>query len=446
MLHLPCRIYFGGQAYRRTLCSSAYPGLLCRRQLPSLLGAAAWAALFTLFFLFSSPLTVRSADIDSINKHFSIHAGTHFGKILKADEYVTDFLKQGSNQIYNIAVGYRSLPSDSNWYASDFNYPVFTAGVVIGDFHRIRMFKEASHVNYQSRMGTVFGLYGAFSRKLFNVGNFSMDYTLENGLAYGSNPYNSVNNVDNELIGSSFVFYFGAGLYVNYLIGGHWELGAGVEFKHFSNGALDRPNKGANSAGIGIKARYYLDRQPQHLPKLPYRAFNRHFYYNLSVGVAGKTLLDEWLLYYYNTPKEDAKYRTGQYKIYPAATLSADAMFRYARRYGSGIGVDVFYSPYANRIREIDEAAGKDLKHNEWSVGIVLKHEVYYKNLALSMSLGYYITREMGSLSNVDEKPYYERLGLRYYFPKWGNMFVGYHVKAHLTKADLMEFCVGIQF
>lgn len=445
MLHLPCRIHSGRQAHRRTLCSPADLGLPCRWQSSSLCRTATRILACFLFFFFFS-LTTRSAEPDSLRKRLSINFGTHFGKILKADEYVSDFLKRGNNHIYNIAVGYRPLPSDSNRYASAFNYPTFTAGIVIGDFHQVRMHKESSRVNYSSHMGTVVGLYGAFNRRMFNIGNFSMDYALENGLAYGSRPYNPVNNVDNELIGSSFLFYFGAGLYMNYLIGGHLELSIGTEFKHFSNGALDRPNKGANTVGIGVRARYYFDKQPQRFAKLPYKPFKRHFYYNVSAGIAGKSLLDEWLLYYYNTPEGDPKYRTDHYKIYPAVTFSADAMYRYARRYGSGIGVDVFYTPYANRIKEIDETAGRDLKHDVWSVGIALKHEVYYKNLALSMSIGYYLHREMGYLSSEDEKPYYERLGLRYYFPKLGNIFIGYHVKAHLTKADFMEFCVGVQF
>lgn len=73
----------------------------------------------------------------------------------------------------------------------------------------------------------------------------------------------------------------------------------------------------------------------------------------------------------------------------------------------------------------------------------VAELRVFYKQFSLYFSLGYYLHRHTGHLSREFEKPYYETLGLRYTFPFLKNVYVGYHVKAHLFRADHIEFNVG---
>ena len=118
-------------------------------------------------------------------------------------------------------------------------------------------------------------------------------------------------------------------------------------------------------------------------------------------------------------------------------------MYRYARRWASGIGADVFYGTYSSKVEQIDAKYQYQVRHSPWSVGLALKHQVYYHRLALAMSLGYYLFRRMGYNANLIEKPYYERIGLQYTLPVMGGITLGFDVKAHLTKADLMEIVVA---
>jgi hypothetical protein len=118
-------------------------------------------------------------------------------------------------------------------------------------------------------------------------------------------------------------------------------------------------------------------------------------------------------------------------------------LYRYARRWASGIGVDVFYGTYDGRIREISLLRNDLSEISPWSVGIAAKHEAFFGHLSLNVALGIYIYRHMGQWAKELEKPYYERIGLNYQFQKLGNIKIGVNVKAHLTKADLTEVVIS---
>ena len=126
-----------------------------------------------------------------------------------------------------------------------------------------------------------------------------------------------------------------------------------------------------------------------------------------------------------------------------AYSASADVMYRYARRWASGLGVDVFYGDYDKRVKEISVLRGYDETISPWSLGIAAKHEVFYHQLSLNVSLGFYLYRKMGTWAKEFETPYYERVGLNYSFPKFGGLKIGVNVKAHKTKADLTELLIS---
>ena len=97
-------------------------------------------------------------------------------------------------------------------------------------------------------------------------------------------------------------------------------------------------------------------------------------------------------------------------------------------------------------MRDLDEAAGRSLRHSPWSFGLGLRHEAYYHRLSLDMALGVYLYRHMGASAKEIEKPYYERIGIFYTIPRLHHLRVGCSVKAHLTKADLTEIVISLPF
>lgn len=377
-------------------------------------------------------------------KRWAIEAKGGWGYMIPCDEYAKELIRTHHSSVYSLQMSHRALMADSCQYDQLFGFPSLSVGLVFADYHRIKLQKE--NTPYVSGTGYMLGAYASFSRDIFRSNRFSFNYTFENGFGWCSRPYDGFNNEDNELIGSPLSIYFGFGLYARYRITPQWELVLGGELKHFSNGAVDRPNKGINTTGISIGAKYYL--QPtEPIRKVTFKTpFDSYFFVDLSAGWDVNSSMGEWLINSYHTTPDSPKYHTKDYKIYSGATVHATAMYRYSRRYASGIGLDYTYFPYTDILKEEDEKLGyHDQTYSKHSVAVVARHEVYYKRLTMYMGLAYYLHRERGGVASVFEKPYYETLGIKYALTRNGNIYIGYHVKAHLLRAEHMELNLGFR-
>lgn len=407
--------------------------------------------LSALSLLIMPSLTCASAPADSTRYRIAgFAADVAVGKVLKIDEYERRWMIGTNGQTFGGELRFKPA---ADAFSADYNMPTLGLGFRFGRYVGVKMKKEASPdyglaqmVNYTSRMGNTATIYGFFERPLSLGRRWETDYRLDFGCGWGTHPYNKRNNVDNELIGSNLLFYLGAGLHATYFIQPQIGLRAGIEFAHHSNGALNRPNKGSNLIGpmFGVVYRKVPAWNSTSAPTK--QQFQKpHWYTTVAVGFGGKTLLEEWIHTQYETPPEDPNYRKESFNVYAAVTAQADLMCRYARRWSSGLGLDLFYASAAHRIADRDRALGRDESHSPWSVGIAAKHEAWWHNLALNMALGVYLYRHMGFTARVEEKPYYERIGLKYVFPQIHGLFVGANVKAHLAKADQTEIVVGIR-
>ncbi|WP_455997620.1 hypothetical protein [Phocaeicola barnesiae] len=108
--------------------------------------------------------------------------------------------------------------------------------------------------------------------------------------------------------------------------------------------------------------------------------------------------------------------------------------------------MDYTYYPYTDALQEEDEKLGyQNQTYNKHSVALVARHEVYYRRLTMYMGLAYYLLRERGGVASEFEKPYYENLGIKYALTRNGNIYIGYHVKAHLLRAEHMELNLGFR-
>ncbi|MCR5131695.1 MAG: acyloxyacyl hydrolase [Prevotella sp.] len=390
------------------------------------------------------------------------------------DEYQKKYKKNSATTAFQLQLDYTPQPADKNPFAEDYNYPTFGFGLKLNrnDVTMHRSVEDgwgmAEEVDYDSRLGNILSAYTTFTRPFLTwprdaspaKRKFELDYMIGTGISYAKHKYNSGNNVDNELIGSRFLIYFAAGAHATWHLSPSWALTGGVEFYHHSNGALNRPNKGANFWGpiVGVRYRNHYKNSPHKRSTEEAKAnqeetsgghndFKKGWELNFSLGAGAKTLQEDWQLTQFNTPPDSTRYRTSRFHAYAAYSAQADIMYRYARRWASGIGIDAFYGTYADRAREIEEAdllhVSEGRKVNPWSLGLAFKHNAYYGNVSLRMSVGYYLYRHMGSHAKIIEKPYYERIGVYYSFPRLGGLTIGGCVKAHFTKADLTEFVVS---
>ena len=336
-----------------------------------------------------------------------------------------------------------------NAYAHDYNYPTFSFGLRYHlnhgtTMHRDDPWGEAQPVNYTSKLGNFLTLYGTFNRPLYRSKHWQWGYYLGTGIAYTSLKYNQKNDIDNEYIGSHLNIYFNAGLYGQVKIAKEWSVKGGLDFAHHSNGAMARPNKGANYLGPFVGLIYEPQQDTSPIVKRNTEAtqpFQKYWFTEFTLGLGGKTLLEEWLQTQFNTPQGQPDYRKEHFTYYGAYSFHTHLLYRYARRWASGVGVGLFYGEYAHRIARMDKENGHtDEKHSPWSASIEARHEVYYRNVSVRLTLGYYLYRHMGYSANHGlEYPYHEQVGVFYSFPKLKGLTLGFSVNAHATKADFTE-------
>lgn len=341
-----------------------------------------------------------------------------------------------------------------NTYAHDYNYPTFSFGLRYHlnhgtTMHRDDPWGEAQPVNYTSKLGNFLTLYGTFNRPLYRSKHWQWGYYLGTGIAYTSLKYNQKNDIDNEYIGSHLNIYFNAGLYGQVKIAKEWSVKGGLDFAHHSNGAMARPNKGANYFGPFVGLVYEPQQATSPIAKRntnDTQPFQKYWFTEFTLGLGGKTLLEEWLQTQFNTPQGQPDYRKEHFTYYGAYSFHTHLLYRYARRWASGVGVGLFYGEYAHRIARMDKENGHtDEKHSPWSASIEARHEVYYGNVSVRLTLGYYLYRHMGYSANHGlEYPYHEQVGVFYSFPKLKGLTLGFSVNAHATKADFTELQLSI--
>lgn len=407
---------------------------------------------------------VSAQERDSVS-HWSIGASVSPGRLIVMEKYQKKYQKDRKTTAFSVELDYTPQPSDNNPFADDYNYPTFGFGIRLNrndiTMHRSKEdgWGMAEEVDYDSQLGNIVSAYSTFTRPVFvwprhaapGQRRFEVDYTLGLGLAYAKHKYSRGNNIDNELIGSRFLIYFVGGTHATWHVSPSWAVFGGLEYTHHSNGALNRPNKGANYWGPVAGVRY----TPTHgktesgSNEASSKPFNPYWFANVAVGFGGKTLNEDWQITQFRTPPDSARYRTSRFHLYAAYSLQTHVMYRYARRWASGIGIDAFYGTYADHVREIEKSRvltspeAPIAKVSPWSLAVAIKHHVYYGNLSARMSLGCYLLRHMGTNAKEVEKPYYEQIGVHYSFPKWGGLTIGASIQAHRTKADLTEIIVS---
>ena len=126
-------------------------------------------------------------------------------------------------------------------------------------------------------------------------------------------------------------------MYGQYKIAKEWNVKGGLDFAHHSNGAMARPNKGANYLGPFLGLVYEPQQATSHIAKRntnETKPFQKYWFTEFTLGLGGKTLLEEWLQTQFNTPQGQPDYRKEHFTYYGA----------YGLEYPYHEQVGVFYS------------------------------------------------------------------------------------------------------
>lgn len=375
-----------------------------------------------------------------------------------------------SHGVYSASIEYRmdsyreALTHGTTWLgtademkavAHDYGHPTLSFGLRYNhnsnvELNRVRndvTNAEGNKVDNTSTLGDVITAYGKFYRPVFRTRHFDAGYYIGTGLGYSFRKYDREENQDNGFIGTNLNVYFNVGLAATWWINNNWGIQAALDFAHHSNGSLYKPNKGNNYIGPSLGVIYEPHEPISAEHKTEHKSlarsdndFQKGFFIELTAGVGAKTLQEEWQYTQFMIPSTDPDYRTDKFKVYPTFTFQTDLMYRYARRWASGIGLDMMYGEHG---KDLNAKRGYKDKVSPWSIGIAMRHEAYIGRLTMRCGIGYYLYHHFGPMGNDWNKNYYERIGLSYSFPKLGGLSLGFNINAHLMAADFTELQIS---
>lgn len=340
---------------------------------------------------------------------FTMDVNYYYGSILPHSEKIRHLIKQHPEGIF-VAVNKKTF-GDKEW-ESRFNYPDF--GV---SFH------------YQNNKNEVMGdMYGIFAHYNFYFFKRNLQLRIGQGVAYNTNPYDKEKNYMNSAYGSHFMpsTYFMANFQKENL----WEglgLRTGIFLIHHSNGTFKTPNTSANTVGANLGLIYTFDHKNSrtYFPRTNRdSAYSEPIRYNLAFrsGVHESHIIG-----------------SGQYPFY---VFSAYADKRITRSSAFQVGVDVFFSMMLKHEIEMMAISfpekGIDADTDYRRIGAFVGYELFLNRLSFEGQLGAYIYDDYKSHTAL-----YQHLGLKYYF--YRNLFLGMGLKTHFSKAEAMDFSIGIR-
>lgn len=336
---------------------------------------------------------------------------------------------------------------DGSGYAAAYNFPVFGIGVTYNSLQDVQFRSAKGHYS------EMFCAYGSMSRDLLVHGPLSFGYNSSLGLSYSEAYYNPVTNSSNWFFGAPVVLYATFGGHLTWQVTRRFDLEAGISFRHNSSARTAYPNGGLNYWGGGLSARYsFQDKErpegwANKVRRLPSSAYRKGWSYEIYAGGGVHACAAEWLAYC-NTV--DNQTLAGlKLRRWPMASLSADAIYRTGSRFGLGFTVDGFYNSNTEMLRWADDiiygegSADSSKGYARFSCGAGIVQEVFYKHVAFYLQECLYLYRHMGI--HGDHGIMYERAGFRVYPPSLDPFFLSVCIKAHMFKADYLDFTIGVR-
>ena len=246
-------------------------------------------------------------------------------------------------------------------------------------------------------------------------------YGIGAGIAWNFNHYNKINNPGNEAIGSSINAHLQANFSMYYWLSEHFIMGIGTGFRHFSNGAFQKPNAGINIIPLSFSIQYKVLEKEVNNVRTELPPFRRQWSYSLynSIGV-----------------KQIVRNQPAVFKD----LIGFNAGYKFSYKYRLAAGFDFTYTAgSAQRNTAPESNFSKSVSYGpyvgwEW----FLTDRLY-----IPFYLGAYLHRNM---ENEEENVLFQRIGLRYAVVPSQAFVVGIGLKSHLGAADFIEFTLGTNF
>lgn len=287
-----------------------------------------------------------------------------------------------------------------------YNYPTYGFGFYSGYF-------------FNDIIGNPLALFTYIDLPFKRIKSGTYSTSWGTGVSFHQNEFDLLNNPENIAIGSDLNVYIDFSLLYKHEISNRLDIGGGLKFQHFSNGAVKQPNLGLNMISAQMVLSYLPGKTLDgfYEPEPP----QKHKKYSINGMVA----------YGFRGGSEN-----GSDDKYLNTTASVGISKRLNEKRNIGAGVDVFYNEYL--FSYYDDTA--NLSNTDYiSYAGYVGSDLIVNKFRMAVHLGFYLYRPVDY-----HLPVYERVALRYYFIP--QAFANVSIKAHGAKAQAIEWGIGFNF
>ncbi len=240
------------------------------------------------------------------------------------------------------------------------------------------------------------------------------------GLSYLTNPFDSINNPENQSYSTHLSAYLLVGVGAWVRLSDQWWLNPTVNYQHISNGGTRKPNKGINWPTAGLAVSYHPESRPWHTGTRTTDKYWRNYSNRYGIALLGTTRKG------FDDEGERIRYGVGGLAVQAGKQVGNLSMIT--------VGAEAYYD------EELKVELRRDgLDASPVKAGLMLGHEFLLGRFGFSQRLGVYV---------FDQTPYYDRI-----FHRWGLMYsinsslsAGFNLLAHRHVAEFVELRLSYSF
>lgn len=348
-----------------------------------------------LFFLLIFLIKNSGAQVTTVPEkkitHYTLSARPTFGFVFAHDEQVSN---TAGTYITGAEIKLNRIRLDAK--AKRYSSKSFNSGFSLAYFQFSKQF--LGH-----------GIFGFYFIEPYIVNNekFTLAPVAKIGLSYNSNPYHEILNNQNFSYSSHINPYLSLGLNATVKVSKKYNLDAGINFNHISNGGIRHPNYGMNfpTASLGLEYDLNVYKTEEILPP-------RDFKWRFDVAPLGS----------YKSIALDKKH------FYWVYGLSLQANRKVGWNHSFNLGVEWIADLGKKKEFEISGRPGMD--YNRF--GLLAGHEFLFRKFNFSQQVGLFIYNKDPNSGLI-----YHRWGLNYKMnPHW---MIGGNLAAHSLTADFVD-------
>jgi len=348
----------------------------------------------------------QAGQASAIESNF--YYGTHIKAQTPADESVYE------RSILTFDISLVKHTNGSRLWQQLHNYPLIGIRFVHSRFQKPQI------------LGNAYGILPFAGITILKKPHFILRGNFGTGLAYLDKTYD--NDTINNLISSHINNITSFGIKADWAIFRKTHLLAFFSFTHYSNGALKQPNSGINFHAIGLGIKYLLSEPVKHFQKDTLPPLNKKLLFGLRLGIG----------------IADRSIEEARYPVY-LSSFFISKMLSHKNRLTSGF--DLHYNTH---IYDLNVEKGvlpeKERRLKSIQLALVLGEEFIFRKIGLVGQLGLYLYSPVVKIA-----PFYERIGVQYYFfnpyeKQRMQIFTAFYLKAHYFQADYLELVMGVVF